>query len=114
MVFLKDNEGVTNCKTDLSRYFHPTDEQLKHRFKVLYELFKLNDDKLARKIGIDKSTMSRYRRGIFVPTRLMKLKIAQALTEVAGYPVDSAVVWGEDLIFDKWKEKESDDNVTTD
>ena len=106
----KNNEqgNVTSCKVDLSRYFHPQDLVLAKRFEFVYKIFSIRDEEVANEVGIDKSTMSRYRRGIFIPTSDMKIRIAKAISKLAEYPVDSAVIWGEDLIYIDWrKQKES-------
>jgi len=107
------NDGVKRCKLDLSRYFHPLDLELNKRFETLYGLFGLNDEMIASKVGIDRTTMNRYRRGIFRPSKEMKFLIAQKITDLAKYPVDSAVIWGEDLFFDRWKEEKKEDDTKT-
>ena len=99
------NKKRFKCITQLQKYFHPQNYKLKDRFKVIYEIFNINDKILSSEIGIDTSTMCRYRTGVFIPTSQMKLKIAQAITKLASYPIDSSVIWGEDLIFSEWKKK---------
>lgn len=101
--FFSDSKGVSGCKPDLSKYFHPSDRELMDRFKAIYKIFGLNDQKLSDSVGIHKSTMSRYRRGVFIPTIQMKIEIAKALSKIAGYHIDSSLIWGEDLIFEKWR-----------
>ncbi len=98
-----NDAGVGGCKSDVSRYFHPQNNTLTERFNFIYKIFSLNDPKISREIGIHKSTMSRYRRGIFIPTTVMKILIAKAISKLAEYPVDSAIIWGEDLFFEEWK-----------
>ena len=102
--FFCKNEGVKKCNNKLSKYFHPKDTTLEYRFEFLYKVFDLSDNKIATEVGIDRTTMNRYRRGIFIPTTDMKMLIAKAISKLANYSVDSAVIWGEDLIFSKWKE----------
>ncbi len=102
--FLK-SDGVNKCKPDLSQYFHPQNISLTIKFNTIYKLFKLNDGLVAREIGNDRTTMNRYRRGIFIPTDKMKLLIAQAISKLADYQIDSAVLWGGDLFFKEWKEQ---------
>lgn len=97
--------GVEKCKSDLSKYFHPPKRDREQRFNFIYRLFGLNDDKIARAIGIDRTTMNRYRRGIFEPTSKMKLLIAQKISKLAEYQIDSAVLFGDDLFFCDWKDK---------
>lgn len=101
--FFVKNGGVTKCKTNLSQYFHPENSTLKKRFETIYKIFKLNDDKIASAVGIDRTTMNRYRRGIFIPTGKIKLLIAQKISELASYHVDSSVIWGDDLFFKEWR-----------
>jgi len=96
--------NVKRCRRDLKSYFHNVDSDLSNRFKVIYELFGLTDGKISREVGIDKSTMNRYRRGVFIPTNQMKLLIAQAISKLSNYQTDSAVIWGDSLIFEKWRE----------
>ncbi len=97
------NTIVKSCKPDLSKYFHSEDIELNNKFRFIYKLFGLNDEKLAVVVGIDKSTMSRYRRGIFVPTSNMKIIIAQSLSKIAGYQIDSSIIWGESIFFEKFR-----------
>lgn len=104
-----NSEGVIKSKVDLSKYFHPENNTLKRRFEIIYQMFNLNDSKIADKIGIARQTMNRYRRGVWIPVLDLKLAIARAISELADYRVDSAVIWGEDLIFEQWKDKKMED-----
>ncbi len=98
------SEGVVEkCKKQSYDHFHPVNVDRKHRFDFIYSLFCLNDNKVARAIGIDRSTMNRYRRGVFEPSPQMKLIIAQKISLLGNYPVDSAVLFGEDLIYSEWR-----------
>jgi len=101
--FFIDRSVVINCRNKLKKYFHPKDPQLAYRFKIIYQIFKLNDNILASKVGIDGSTMCRYRNGIFIPSSEMKLKIAQLIG------VDSSIIWGDSLFFEKWKNSLKED-----
>ncbi len=98
--------GVNKCKKVLADYFHPNNTDLEKRFKFIYKLFGLTDDGIARVVGIDRTTMNRYRRGIFWPSSEMKLLIAKAISKLAEYPVDSSIIWGSDLFFDEWKREQ--------
>lgn len=100
-----DNEIVTDCKTDLSKYFHPVNSDRETRFNFIYKLFGLNDDSVSRAVGIDNSTMNRYRRGVFEPTNKMKLLIAQKISELSNYQIDSVILWGDDWYFQDFKNK---------
>ncbi len=106
--FFVGEMGVAKCKTDLAKYFHPPNSELTKRFSIIYRIFGLNDDSIARKIGIDRTTMNRYRRGIFIPTTGMKILIAQKMSELANYQIDSAVLWGDSLIFEAWKRRKEE------
>lgn len=103
--FFCGEEGVSKCNDKLLKYFHPENSSLIERFRHIYKIFNLTDDKIARKVGIDRTTMNRYRRGVFIPVTQMKILIAKAISELANYPIDSANIWGEDLIYSKWKEE---------
>lgn len=98
-------EVVGDCIKDVRKYFHPEDKVLMKRFNWIYNFFNLNDEKVSREIGIHKSTMSRYRRGIFVPSTQMKILIAKAISKLINYSLDTSQIWGEDLIFINWREK---------
>jgi len=100
-----DNVGVKKCKPDLTRYFFPLNQDREKRFDFIYKLFGLNDDLVADKIGIHRTTMNRYRRGIFEPSSKMKLLIAQKISKLANYQIDSSMIFGEDLFFNIFKEK---------
>ncbi len=102
--FKATGDGVVEGKKDLSRYFHSPDLTLAQKFNFIYKLFRLTDTDVAHEIGIDRSTMGRYRRGVFQPAPEIKLKIAQAISKLAGYQVDSCVLFGDDLFFDDFKE----------
>jgi len=104
--FFIDRGVVINCRNKLKKYFHPKDSQLAYRFKIIYQIFELSDETLASKVGIDGSTMCRYRNGIFIPSSEMKLRIAQKIG------VDSSIIWGDSLFFERWKNnlKEEDKN----
>ncbi len=95
---------VEKCKQDLKKYFHPQNTTLSKRFEIIYKIFGLNDEMIARELGIDRTTMNRYRRGVFIPVTNMKRLISQAITKLCNYPVDSSVLWGSDLFFQEWKE----------
>jgi DNA-binding XRE family transcriptional regulator len=101
--FFVENEGVKVCSPDVSKYFHPVNHKLEQRFKILYRLFPITDDTIASKVGITRTTMNRYRRGVWIPLDSLKIRIAQAISELSKYQVDSAVIWGSDLIFEDWK-----------
>jgi len=103
--FFTDDDSVVECNSDLSRYFNPESSVLKSRFDIIYKIFGLNDDKLSSKIGIDRSTMNRYRRGIWIPNLQMKLIISQKISELSDYPIDSSIIWGESIHFEKWRDK---------
>ena len=80
---------------DLKQYFYPKNLTLSKRFKIIYEIFSLNDFLVASKVGVDRTTMNRYCSGIFIPTIRMKQRIAEACN------VDSSVLW------EKWSEENS-------
>jgi len=105
--FFSDGEVVVNRRDDLKQYFHPTDYTLKERFKTIYQITGLNDEKISRKVGIDHSTMNRYRSGIFIPITDMKILIAKAISELSGITIDSAVIWGDSVYFEKWKDNKN-------
>lgn len=95
--------SVEECKIDVSKYFRTKDYALEKRFEVIYNIFGLSDKSVAKKAGVDRTTMNRYRRGVWIPTLEMKRLIAKAISELAQYPVDSSVLWGDDLIFEEWR-----------
>lgn len=102
------NLSVSKGKIDLSKYFHKPDEKLNERFLFLYKLFGITDDSLATEIGIDRTTMGRYRRGIFLPSSKMKLLIAQKISKLSNYLIDSSIIWGEDLFFENFKKEKEE------
>ena len=99
---------VTTGKVDLSKYFHAPDIALTQRYNLIYQLHGLNDTKVAALIGVDNSTMSRYRRGIWNPDVDMKIKIARVLK------IDTAILYGDTLIFEKWKNSQSPESHSAD
>ena len=101
--FFYENSSARKCKVDLSKYFHSEDSELSKRFEIIYKIFNLNDDLIAAKLGLSRTTMNRYRRGVWIPIIDLKIKIAQIISELSNYQIDSAVIWGDDLIWGKWK-----------
>ena len=98
------NRGVvTKGKTNLSRYFHPYNSERNQRFLFIYKLFSITDTSLGREVGVSRSTMNRYRRGIFEPCNQMKLIIAKAVSKMGNYPVDTCILFGDDLFFNNFK-----------
>ena len=106
--FLNENPNVVGCKNDLKKYFHTPDYSLNQKFLIIYKIFNLSDSKVAEKIGIDKSSMNRYRRGVWIPSTDLKIKIAQILTEFAGRLIDSSIIWGDSVYFEKWRNENAE------
>lgn len=92
--FFKESASVSGCKNPLEKYFHPPDFKLAQKFAVLYKLGDVTDSKLAELIGVDRTSMNRYRRGIWKPDNDLKIKICQKLSELLGKQVDSLMLWG--------------------
>jgi len=99
---------VDACRDDLKQYFHTKNLILIKRFEIIYKIFNLNDYLVASEVRIDRTTMNRYRRGVFIPTTEMKMRIAQAIAKLGGHPVDSSVIWGDDLFFEDWRENKNE------
>lgn len=87
---------------DLSDYWHPYNPVRNNKFLVLYGLANLNDTKLGRKAETSRSTMNRYRRGIWIPTLDLQIKICKILSELIGKQIDTQVIWG-DLVLEEKK-----------
>ena len=87
-------EGVEKCKIDLSQYFHPENQELSKKFLLLYQLADYTDNSLGSDINVDRTTMNRYRRGVFIPTDEMKIKICKKLTEKIGKYIAIEMIWG--------------------
>ena len=103
--FLIDKGVVEECKSHLSGYFHSESKVLKNRFDTIYKIFGLNDNMVSSKVGVDRSTMNRYRRGIWIPNTKMKILISQKISELSDYQIDSSVIWGDSIHFEKWRDK---------
>ena len=97
------NGVVKSCKDSLKSYFHTPDIAQSLKFNTIYKIFDLSDSKVAYGVGIDRSSMNRYRRGIWIPPTELKLKISQAISKLANYQIDSCILWGESLFFEKWR-----------
>ena len=91
--------------SDLRNYFHPIDLELTKRFNFIYRLFDISDIILANEVKVTRQTMNRYKRGVWIPDLDMKIKIVKSISKLADIPLDTSIVWGEDLIFNKWKDE---------
>ncbi len=92
--FFKRGDDVGRCKIDLSRYFHPENKDQSKKFLLLYQLADYSDRDLGKDITVDKSTMNRYRRGVWIPSDEVKIKICKFLTERIGKYICVEMLWG--------------------
>jgi len=90
---LSEEEVAQSCKDRLQTYAHPPNESQSIQFKTVYRQAGLNDSKLGDLVGISRSTMSRYRRGIWIPGKDMKIRIAVELSKATGSYIDTLTLW---------------------
>ena len=86
---------VKSCKVDLSRYFHPPNQELSKKFLLFYQILNLNYTSFSKMISVDRTTMNRYRRGIWIPSQNMKIKISQMLSKEIGKIIYPEMIWGD-------------------
>lgn len=101
--FFSRDERVAECTQRLSKYFHPEDPELTEKFKLVYKIFGLTDSIMGNECGVDRTTFSRYRRGIFHPTTDMKILISQTISKLSGFHFDSAILFGDSVYFERFK-----------
>lgn len=102
--FLGKSEGDTsdlsnenkNSDESTSKSFFCNEEVVKGgskdieiRFKTLIYSHCEKPSDWYRDLGIDKSNASKIRRGLFIPSKWLKIKIAQ------HFKTDSATIWGD-------------------
>lgn len=87
--------GAGACLHPLRSRDHPANPELDKTFKLLYQLSGFTDDTLARSIDVERTTMNRYRRGVWIPSNNQKINICKILTEKIGKYVAVEMIWGD-------------------
>lgn len=86
--------GAEKCEHPLRAGDHPEDPVLNKIIKLLYQMADYSDDSLGRDIGVERTTMNRYRRGVWIPGEDLKIKICKRLTEKTGKYIAIQMIWG--------------------